>query len=413
MTASRLGKMPTTSVRRRSSLLSRSCGLLRPDLLPVLVGEGGEGQARRRRRRRACVGGVGEAFGRAGRRPGRAGPTPGRRRAGRRSCAPAWRPSSGPTSGTLVNRLRMKWVRHRCQRAPGRVARDRVARPSWASEITSCTPARPRATRPRRKASQPAPSSLVITSKPSTSRWPSALTPTAMHDGDVDDAAALADLLGQRVEPHVGVGAGIQRPVAERRRPRRRGSWPSATPALGRSPRCPASGPCPRPGGWRRPARSTRPPPPPAPARPAGAAPTATPGSSCPPAASGSPVDRAHPGVELAGPVAVAAVGPLRGPLAVAGVAHHVDLGRHQPLGERRAPSHAADRCPRASRCLRNHSSASMLLGTTAFSSRSSCKTSLKMTRWSSRLVDPQPLQARPVHHSRDSTSGISSSTAT
>ena len=43
--ASRPGKMPTTSVRRRTSLFSRSCaGVVAPDLPPYLAGEGGEGQ---------------------------------------------------------------------------------------------------------------------------------------------------------------------------------------------------------------------------------------------------------------------------------------------------------------------------------------------------------------------------------
>jgi hypothetical protein len=32
---------------------------------------------------------------------------------------------------------------------------------------------------------------------------------------DVDDPAALADLLGQGVHPHIGVGAGIEGPVPE------------------------------------------------------------------------------------------------------------------------------------------------------------------------------------------------------
>ena len=32
---------------------------------------------------------------------------------------------------------------------------------------------------------------------------------------DVDHAAALADLLGQGVDPHEGVGAGVERAVAE------------------------------------------------------------------------------------------------------------------------------------------------------------------------------------------------------
>jgi hypothetical protein len=41
--ASRPGKMPTTSVRRRSSRLSRS-GVGAPDLAPDLAGHGGEGE---------------------------------------------------------------------------------------------------------------------------------------------------------------------------------------------------------------------------------------------------------------------------------------------------------------------------------------------------------------------------------
>ena len=73
----------------------------------------------------------------------------------------------------------MKWVRQRCQAAPGSVAAIASTRPGCASELTSLTPARPRATRPRTKASQAAPSSAVTTSRPSDSRKPSALTPTA------------------------------------------------------------------------------------------------------------------------------------------------------------------------------------------------------------------------------------------
>ena len=73
----------------------------------------------------------------------------------------------------------MKCVRQRCQLAPGSVAAIASTRPGCASEVTSCTPARPRATSPRRNASQAAPSSAVTTSRPSDSRKPSRLTPTA------------------------------------------------------------------------------------------------------------------------------------------------------------------------------------------------------------------------------------------
>jgi hypothetical protein len=52
--------------------------------------------------------------------------------------------------------------------------------PVWASEITSCTPASPRAFKERRNAVQKAPSSRSPTSQPSTSRPPSAVTPVAI-----------------------------------------------------------------------------------------------------------------------------------------------------------------------------------------------------------------------------------------
>src|SRR5690606_42055353 len=45
---------------------------------------------------------------------------------------------------------------------------------------TSLTPHSLRGTSDRRNAIQPAPSSCEATSRPSTSRWPSALTPTAI-----------------------------------------------------------------------------------------------------------------------------------------------------------------------------------------------------------------------------------------
>ena len=53
-------------------------------------------------------------------------------------------------------------------------------RPLWSSEVTRDTPERPRATRLRKNAVQPAPSSVVMTSKPSDSRRPSLFTPVAM-----------------------------------------------------------------------------------------------------------------------------------------------------------------------------------------------------------------------------------------
>src|SRR5664280_2426569 len=104
----------------------------------------------------------------------------------------------------------MKWVRHRCQLAPGNTASIAETRPLWESEITRCTPDRPRAERSLRKAFQAAPVSSVNTSSPSISRCPSELTAVATT------TAALAHPYRQRVDPHVGVGARVERPRTER-----------------------------------------------------------------------------------------------------------------------------------------------------------------------------------------------------
>jgi hypothetical protein len=89
--------------------------------------------------------------------------------------------------------------------APGSVEAIASTSPGWASEITRRTPARPLASRPRRNAVQPAPSSEVCRSRPRISRAPAAFTPVAITV-DGGDPAGLADLLGDRVEPHVRVG---------------------------------------------------------------------------------------------------------------------------------------------------------------------------------------------------------------
>lgn len=70
-------------------------------------------------------------------------------------------------------RLAAKWVRHRCHDVPGRVAPIASTSPSWASEVTSPTGpslVRPRATRSRKNASQPACVSLVAVWMPRISR---------------------------------------------------------------------------------------------------------------------------------------------------------------------------------------------------------------------------------------------------
>ena len=72
----------------------------------------------------------------------------------------------------------MKWTRQRCQVAL-RILAIAAFRPSWASEMTSFTPRRPRRASLRRKAVQKGSASEGPMSMPSTSRRPSVLTPTA------------------------------------------------------------------------------------------------------------------------------------------------------------------------------------------------------------------------------------------
>ena len=72
----------------------------------------------------------------------------------------------------------LRKLRQRCQEAWSSLATEAL-RPSWASEITSLTPRRPRCRSLRRKAVQKASASEGPMSMPSTSRRPSLLTATA------------------------------------------------------------------------------------------------------------------------------------------------------------------------------------------------------------------------------------------
>jgi hypothetical protein len=69
--------------------------------------------------------------------------------------------------------MAMKCVRHLCQMAPARTEAMAALMPPWASEMTSSTPLRPRATNERRNSDQAAVSSVVTMSKPTISRRPS------------------------------------------------------------------------------------------------------------------------------------------------------------------------------------------------------------------------------------------------
>src|SRR3984893_7318879 len=85
----------------------------------------------------------------------------------RRPCLPAW-----------ARTLRMKWTRQRCQEACRTLATAALS-PSWASEITSLTPRRPRRASERRNSVQKVSASEAPIAMPSTSRRPSLLTATA------------------------------------------------------------------------------------------------------------------------------------------------------------------------------------------------------------------------------------------
>ena len=143
--------------------------------------------------------------------------------------------------------------------------------------------------------------------------------------------AALADLLGQRVDPHERV-----RP-AVRGRDRKDSTSSSSSLAIALTcdldrPTTPREAAASPPAGSRRPAGTTWPPPRPAPARPAAGAP-GTPGSTTPGAAWDRQLDRPRP-VSHSRRRYRCGIHPVRRDLPVARVARHLDVGVHHPLGE-------------------------------------------------------------------------------
>ena len=81
-------------------------------------------------------------------------------------------------SCTCPSALRLGWTRHRCQVACSSLA-VAVLSPSWASDTIRRAPASPRPSRARRNCSRNASVSAGPHAVPSTSRRPSAFTPTA------------------------------------------------------------------------------------------------------------------------------------------------------------------------------------------------------------------------------------------
>src|SRR6266576_3127757 len=121
----------------------------------------------------------------------------------RRPCLPA-----------CASALRMKWTRQRCHEE-FRTLTMAAFSPSWASEMTSLTPRRPRLASLRRKSVQKVSASEVPIARPSTSRLPSPLTPTATITATETTWPSRRAFIG-RVQPDIGPFA-FERPVEEAR----------------------------------------------------------------------------------------------------------------------------------------------------------------------------------------------------
>src|SRR5216683_5777741 len=107
----------------------------------------------------------------------------------------------------------MKWTRQRCHEEFRTLAMAAFS-PSCASETTSLTPRRPRRASLRRKSVQKVSASEVPIARPSTSRLPSPLTPTATITAT--ETTWPSRLHIGRVQPDIGPFA-FERTVEEGR----------------------------------------------------------------------------------------------------------------------------------------------------------------------------------------------------
>src|SRR5919199_1388671 len=151
--------MPTTSVRRLISLLSRSNGLF-----DQICRQCSGGNARYAS---TSASASSSKAARRGKRLRKLSAT--RRHCSRAAAASGWTNTVrivaatiwAAVLGTSARALRTKCTRQRCHPAPWSTAAIALLRPWWASLITSFTPLSPRAPRLRRNCSQNAPSSLA------------------------------------------------------------------------------------------------------------------------------------------------------------------------------------------------------------------------------------------------------------
>ena len=148
--------------------------------------------------------------------------------------------------------------------------------------MTSSTPDRPRATSDRRNPVQADGGLGGDDVEPDDLPATLHVHRRGDHRRHVDDPAALAHLLGQRVDPQVAVGASVQRSFAELGHLGVELAGQPRHLRLARSRRCPSPRRDPPPVGWRRLRRRPGRSPTPTPARLGDDAPAATPGSSEP-----------------------------------------------------------------------------------------------------------------------------------
>ena len=208
--ASSLGKMPTTSVRRLISPLSRSSGFVEWSLARCP-----SGRSCRRARPVSASSMKAASLGTFGRiwsatraiEPGGL----------RRLLGEGGGDEGGDDAPAALAGMRQR-IAHEVNAAalPGRrrTLATAALRPSWASETTSFTPRRPRRVSLRRNSVQNGSASEAPISMPSTSRRPSQLTPTAMMTATETMRPPLAHLQVGGVDPQIGPVA-FDRPLEE------------------------------------------------------------------------------------------------------------------------------------------------------------------------------------------------------
>jgi hypothetical protein len=220
-----------------------------------------------------------------------------------------------------------KWTVQRCHGQPSTCA-IAAFRPAWASEMHSRTPSRPRSRKPLRNARQNA--SVSASVHVQADHLPAAALVHAVGDHQrlVAHPAGLADPLHLGVQPQVGIGA-LQRPLAEDpdlliQAPAQPGDLVLAQVVQAQLLHQPVDLTGRNPVHVRllddrdqcllgTPARLQE-------AREVRAGPKPGDGQ----------LDAAHPGIPVAGPVAVAVRGPLQAALAELGADLGADLGLHQ-----------------------------------------------------------------------------------